>query len=299
MNQWLSKVWHGFFRQPYRLAVPINEGEGKVVVMLHGLVSTHRKWGFVLPHIKSGCRVIAMDLLGFGASPKPKHCDYTVQDHAKAVIATLKRMGVRREIIFVGHSMGALVAVEIAKQKPKLAKKLILCGMPIYQFDAKQRLLPNQDSFYLRLYKRMVNNERLAWGVVKLTQRLFRAPLEDFGVTRSEMYAAQRSLANTIMNQTTYMDIQKLKQPIYIIGGRLDALVVRRHLLSLGKLVTGSTVSFVNEPHDITEGYGRYIAEVINAAAENRPVQPPTTVRKLPSLTIKPRHKQATDIEKI
>lgn len=277
MSEWLGKLWHVYLRRPYHLAVPINEGRGQTVVLLHGLVSTHRKWGYVLPHILSDCRVVAMDLLGFGASPKPKHCDYTVQDHARAVIVTLHRKGIYKDIIFVGHSMGALVAVEIAKQKPKMARKLILCGMPIYQFDVARRLLPHQDSFYLRLYQRMVKDERLAWGMVKLSQRLSRVPLEDFGVTRSEIYAAQRSLANTIMNQTTFEDIQKLRVPMYLIGGRLDALVVRRHLESLGKLVQGITLQFVNEAHDITEKYGAYIAEVVDAAVQNREVRPPRT----------------------
>lgn len=273
MKQWFNTFWHDILRRPYRLAVPINEGKGQTVVLLHGLASTHRVWGYVLPHISKDCRVVALDLLGFGTSPKPKNCAYTAQDHARAVIATLNGLGIYRNAIFVGHSMGSLIAVEVAKQKPKLVKQLVLCGMPVYQFDAARRLLPNQDSMYLRMYRRMAENETTAWNAVRLSQRLLRVSPEIFGVERKELFAAQRSLANTIIHQTTYTDIQKLQVPIHLVGGRLDAFVIGRHLRTLGRLMKGSTLQFLNETHEINERFGAYIAEVVNASAEGREVR--------------------------
>lgn len=271
MQQWLSKFWHEVLGRPYRLAAPINEGKGQVVVLLHGIASNHRVWGFVLPHIIGGTRVIALDLLGFGDSPKPKHVQYTSEDHAKAIIYTLNRMGVSKNAIFVGHSMGSLVAVEVAKRRPKLVKRLILCGMPVYRFDAKRRRLPNQESMYIRLYGRMLK-ERFAMRTLNGFKRL-RPDLEGFGVDRQNYYAFQRSLENTIMKQTTFDDIQKVKVPVHMVGGRLDAFIIRRHLQALVKLMKGSSVQILNEPHEITERSGIYIGEVINAAVKNRPIR--------------------------
>lgn len=276
-SKWFDRFWHEFLRRPYRLAAPIVEGEGQTVVLLHGIASDHRAWGYVLPHISYGCRVIAPDLLGFGDSPNPARLEYTVQDHAQAVIATLKRLGVRRDAILVGHSMGGLVAVEVAKQRPRLAKRLILCSMPVYRFDAKRRLLPNQESIYARLY-RQVQQEHVALRAFNSVKRL-RPDLKGFGLNKKNLQPFQKSLANTIMKQTTFDDIQHLDAPVDLVCGRLDAFVIRRHLQTIATLLKGESVKFIYEPHEVTDRYGRIIAELINAAAEGRAPHLPATKR--------------------
>ena len=112
------------------LPVKIDKGDGRPLVLLHGLGNNYKSWTYVLHEVDHRrFRVIAFDLLGFGDAPKPD-VDYTLQDHATAVIATLDKHGIQKAFI-AGHSMGCLVALEVAKQRPDLAARLILLGAPL------------------------------------------------------------------------------------------------------------------------------------------------------------------------
>ena len=63
------------------LPVKVDRGNGPAVVLLHGLGNNHKSWSYVLEHLGSSVRVIALDLLGFGDAPKPD-VEYTPADHA-------------------------------------------------------------------------------------------------------------------------------------------------------------------------------------------------------------------------
>ena len=70
-NQLFDKIWHQKLRRPYKLASIIDEGEGNPpVVLLHGIGRTASIWENVVTLIKDKHRVVALELLGFGASPK-------------------------------------------------------------------------------------------------------------------------------------------------------------------------------------------------------------------------------------
>ncbi len=271
----------------HHVAAPIDEGHGQPVVLIHGMASSNRMWGHVLPTIKSNARIVAVDLLGFGDSPKPKDSEYTVQDHAEAIIRTLHRKGIWHNAIIVAHSMGALIAVEIAKQKPHLVQELILCGMPLYRFDSKKRLLPRQESFYLSLYEKFLTVDGYALKTAERIKKM-KPNMLGFGLNKQTEYAALKSLENVIMNQTTYDDVQSLKQPVHLIIGRFDVLAIRRHLLSLAKANSHITVQQLNEQHEVTERASRYIAEVIDAAVEKRAINPDILreMSRLPNISI-------------
>src|SRR4029450_6998185 len=111
-------LWHKLLRRPYQLAVR-DSGQGEVVVMLHGLAASGATWQKVADLLGDSVRVIRPDLLGFGDSPRPDWTNYTVQDPARAVIATLKKRGVKKPVTIVGHSMGCLIAAHIATKYPR------------------------------------------------------------------------------------------------------------------------------------------------------------------------------------
>lgn len=264
MARWFDKIWRKIFRRPQTLAVPVDYGKGQPVVFLHGLAADYQTWTAVQPQLNEQCRVIALDLLGFGSSPKPPDLEYNVQDHAKAVVATLKKLGVRRNAVLVGHSMGTLIAVEIARQKPKLAKQLILCSPPLFRFDKRHRLRPNQETLLVTLSRHM-QREKFAMRTFKGAKRL-RPDLKGWGLTKDTWIPFKESLQNTIMGQTTFDDIQRLEMPVDMLCGRFDGLVVRRHLQTLVKAMPETSLVWLNESHKITKRYGRRIAETVNRA---------------------------------
>ena len=53
---------------------------GQRILLLHGILGSHRYWSSVADRLAVNHFLVAPDLLGFGESPKP-YLKYTVQDH--------------------------------------------------------------------------------------------------------------------------------------------------------------------------------------------------------------------------
>jgi pimeloyl-ACP methyl ester carboxylesterase len=107
------------------------DGEGDVVVLLHGLGASNLYWGAKYDQLACGGLLVAPDLLGFGSSPRP-HVHYTPDDHADAVAATLSEVGVNRPAIVVAHSIGCLVALRLAARHPDRVGGVVGFGPPLY-----------------------------------------------------------------------------------------------------------------------------------------------------------------------
>lgn len=114
------------------LHVRYDEGQGPLVVLLHGINSDGSDWRAVMDDIGDGYRCIALDLLGFGESPKPLDCDYTADDHAAAVHGTLESLGVHSPFLLVGYSLGGDVALRFASRWPEMVRRLFLLSTPFY-----------------------------------------------------------------------------------------------------------------------------------------------------------------------
>jgi pimeloyl-ACP methyl ester carboxylesterase len=117
------------------------------LLLQHGLASSQRIWELMLPRLTRRFRVVTYDARGHGLSAKPSSgygFDSIVAD-ARAVIRTV---ALRRPIV-VGHSWGAMVALELAAQHPRLVEGAVLVdggiGTLRGEMDwatAKQRLAP-------------------------------------------------------------------------------------------------------------------------------------------------------------
>jgi pimeloyl-ACP methyl ester carboxylesterase len=95
-----------------------NPGDaGRPIVLLHGLASNARIWELVAPHlVLAGLVPLAPDLRGHGLTDKPDG-DYGFETYRRDLLAFLDASQVERPII-VGHSWGAMVALDFAAQFP-------------------------------------------------------------------------------------------------------------------------------------------------------------------------------------
>lgn len=98
-------------------------GEGRPVVLLHGLASTSRIWDFVAPILARDFSVIAVDQRGHGDSGKPD-AGYDFASVGGDVAALLEGRGTERPVL-VGHSWGADVALELAVARPELLRGIV------------------------------------------------------------------------------------------------------------------------------------------------------------------------------
>jgi pimeloyl-ACP methyl ester carboxylesterase len=102
------------------------EGEGSVVVLLHGIAGCSATWDAVLPRLAARHTVVAPDLLGHGESAKPRG-DYSLGAYASGVRDLLAVLGHDR-VTVVGHSLGGGVAMQFAYQFPEWCERLVLVG---------------------------------------------------------------------------------------------------------------------------------------------------------------------------
>ena len=98
------------------------------MVLIHGFASSTLVWSRVFLRLaEAGYRVIALDMLGYGYSAKPRNGEYTIPGQAKLLTRLLDHLGIARAI-FVGSSYGGAVAATCALDYPERVEKLILVG---------------------------------------------------------------------------------------------------------------------------------------------------------------------------
>ena len=103
-------------------------GEGKPLVILHGLFGSSDNWQSLAQRFASFYRVFCVDLRNHGRSPW--HDDHSYDTMVDDVYALIKEYELS-EIILLGHSMGGKVAMQLAQQYPHLLEKLVIADMGI------------------------------------------------------------------------------------------------------------------------------------------------------------------------
>ena len=104
----------------------VRAGSGPVVLLLHGLGCDHTTWDPVITSLSRTHTVLAPDLLGHGASDKPR-ADYSVGGYANGMRDLLTVLGIDTATV-VGHSFGGGVAMQFAYQYPERTERLVLVG---------------------------------------------------------------------------------------------------------------------------------------------------------------------------
>src|SRR4029079_14297171 len=98
------------------------------MVLIHGFASSTLVWSQVfLKLAEAGYRVIAVDMLGYGYSAKPRNGEYTIAGQAKLLTRLIDTLGIPRAI-FVGSSYGGAVAATCALDYSERVEKLVLVG---------------------------------------------------------------------------------------------------------------------------------------------------------------------------
>lgn len=116
-------------------------GRGKPVLFLHGWVGSWRYWVSSMQAISSANRSYALDLWGFGDSAKNNQ--YTISNQVEFVKAFLDNIGLS-QVTIVGHSLGAIVAQELAFNHPGIVEKILSISLPLSFDSLNTRLLSGE-----------------------------------------------------------------------------------------------------------------------------------------------------------
>src|SRR5438093_4058664 len=94
------------------------------LLFVHGWCCNHTYWRDQIPEFAERHRVVAVDLRGLGDSDKPDQ-DYTVPEFADDVAWLIGEIGLKKPVL-IGHSMGGLIALHVARKHPDLARGAVL-----------------------------------------------------------------------------------------------------------------------------------------------------------------------------
>jgi pimeloyl-ACP methyl ester carboxylesterase len=115
-----TRVVHGHRRAFVRA------GQGPALLLLHGIGNNCQTWAGVIGRLAEHHTVIAPDLLGHGASDKPRG-DYSIAAYANGMRDLLTVLDIERATV-VGHSLGGGIALQFAYQFPERCERLALVG---------------------------------------------------------------------------------------------------------------------------------------------------------------------------
>jgi pimeloyl-ACP methyl ester carboxylesterase len=115
-----------------RLFYTVDEQDDKsssktTTLFIHGLGSSSCFYKTIIPTLKSVTKCIALDTTGPGLSSLGPSAQ-SVSSIDEDAVALLKELEVTKKVIVVGHSMGGIVASEIASTCPDLVRGVVLLG---------------------------------------------------------------------------------------------------------------------------------------------------------------------------
>lgn len=206
-------------------------GTGEPIVLLHGFLSSGQYFKHIRKDIEKTNRVITIDLLGFGKSPKPR-LHYTYDEHLSAINYTLASLGVKEPFILLGHSMGALLALRYAIQNPGAIKKLLLFNPPLFVdlFQMEKYHKATARRYRIMLYSRA---RHALWPLLKAVPRHNserRRAINLTDIIRMSRHAREGSYRRIIGEASSFRDLQDLNTPTLLVVGKHDRGVYLENL---------------------------------------------------------------------
>jgi len=215
-------------------------------VLVHGLASSSVTFENVIPLLEPDFRCIAIDLLGFGASPIDADSTYTLGRHAEALHRTLRTLSLRDTVTIVGHSLGSLIAARYAAIHPDEVSHVVMVSPPVY-------VRPNavgdpatrtRMGLYFAAYEFLRANKEFTTRAARALAAI--APIKNvLEVSERNWTPFVLSLENAVESQTTIADLASVERDVDVVYGTLDPFIAPEGIKILEKL-RGVTVARVN-----------------------------------------------------
>ena len=201
------------------------KGTGRTLVLVHGFPLDHRIWQAQLEGLSGVCRVIAVDLKGFGKSRSNEA--FTIDSMADELVLFLKGVNAY-PCVLAGLSMGGYIALSLASRHPEALAGLIIISSKS-QDDPPAAKEGRQKMAQLAQEK---------GSVAVAEQMLPRMLAEQTSKGNPELVAKMRQImeacpANTIANASFAMrdradrtaDLPGLNMPVLVVLGSGDSFL--------------------------------------------------------------------------
>ncbi|MFX0026047.1 MAG: alpha/beta fold hydrolase [Candidatus Hermodarchaeota archaeon] len=227
-----------------------NKLAGTPLVFIHGWLGSSKEWIHQLCYFNFKKRIIILDLPGFGKSNKLK-AKYSIEFFSKQVLSFLKLLGYN-EAILIGHSLGGMIALNIALHNPKFVKKLILIST---SSAISQSLKDKFKLILVNLIFKLVYKKFLKSIVKQILSPEFKNR-ELRKLYTNALKIPKSIVLRTFKNMTFKFNINnqlsQISQPTLIIYGNEDKIISHSMINELGNLIPISEiVSIENSSHRV------------------------------------------------
>lgn len=130
----------------------VDEGEGPVVLFLHGNPTSSYLWRNIIPYVSDTHRAIAIDLIGMGDSGKP-NIDYTFSDHAAYLDGFIQELNLT-DITLVVHDWGSALGMRYARLNEDNVRGLVFMEAvvpPVFPAPSYEALGPEFSELFQKL----------------------------------------------------------------------------------------------------------------------------------------------------
>jgi len=243
------------------------------LVLIHGFASSTLVWSKVfLTLAEIGFRVIAIDMVGFGYSGKPRNGEYTIAGQASLLNSLLDRLNIKRATL-AGSSYGGAVAATCALDYPQRVQKLVLIGTvnnnrplnyklmrvfgsPVFG-DVVSPLLIGSRRLLRRRMKRVY--DRHEWALDERRVDARHLPLRAAGTQRAIIRTVRRWDAERISREA-----HLIHQPTLLLWGENDREIPLADGERLHEQIPGSRlIVFLNCGHVPQEEYPEEFTKIV------------------------------------
>ena len=209
-------------------------GNGPPLILLHGFGATRFTWRMLVAPLAASHRVVLIDLLGFGDSPKPYDADYSIRAQSRRIEAFLDAHQLK-DVTLVGHSLGGAVALMTALRLRDngLVRSLVLIDTPAYRqplplfIRALRSLLGPALTEVVPAELQVKSVLKLAYfdnsAVPKASVRVYARALRSPGAGRALVQTARELIPLDI--DALSLEYPQMRLPTLLVWGRHDEIV--------------------------------------------------------------------------
>lgn len=167
----LDSAWQHHFVETNRIRLHyVTQGQGELVVLLHGFAEFWYSWRYQIPTLARHFKVVVPDLRGYNDSDKPAS-GYDLDTLSADIRGLISSLGYVKAHI-VGHDWGGMIAWRLAQKFPQVLNRLAILNAP-HPYRFWQELLGNLDQVRRSWYV-------FAFQIPGLPEWLIQQNLKDF-----------------------------------------------------------------------------------------------------------------------
>jgi pimeloyl-ACP methyl ester carboxylesterase len=226
----------------------ISAGSGEPLILLHGGQGDFRSWGPQIAALSRYYHVVSYSRRFNYPNQNPQTAtNHSAITEAADLAALIKVLRLKR-VILVGTSMGAITALTLAIEHPRMVRKLVIAEPPILAWAKR---FPEGDKLYVDFMQRIQNPAREAFaagddaGAMRFFVDGFASPGRfdtltpdaRLGVMQNAGFFRMMARSQDPYPDITRQQLRSLRIPVLVITGEKTIEIHRRINEELSRLI--------------------------------------------------------------